>query len=79
MGPSDSPATYMSGVQRLAFPNRPPPPSDEGVAWVSRFSRVEYPRVLGVCDSAALKGGSQLASPFMWPSPCQDRVGTPEV
>ena len=59
MGPSDSPATYASDVRQFAFSDRPSPPSAEGVAGVSRFSRMEFPRMLRVCDSAASKGNSR--------------------
>ena len=38
-----------------AFPDRPPPPSSEGVCGVSRFSCMEFPHMPGVCDSAMSK------------------------
>ena len=52
MGPLDSPAAYMSGYDSQVFPDRPRP-FGEGVAGVSRFSHMEFPRMLRVSDSAA--------------------------
>lgn len=77
MGPSDSPATCMSGVRQNAFPVRPAP-RGEGVFRVSRFPCRKFPRMHRVFDSAALSGGLRLASPFMLPSPYKYKVGTPK-
>ena len=77
MGPSDSLETCMSGVRQYAFPDRPAS-CDEGVSRVSRFPCIEFPRMRRVSDSAASMGGLRLASLMMWPSPCQNKVGTPK-
>ena len=76
---SDSPATCMSGSDVLAFPDRSAPPSGAGAAGVSRFSRMEFPRMCRVFDSAASKGSSRSTLPFIWPSRVSHRVGTPKL
>jgi hypothetical protein len=78
MRPSDSPHTCMSTLRLLAFFDRPALPSSVGVCRVSRFSRMEFPHMPRVSDSAVLKDCSRLTLPFMLPSPYQDKVGTPK-
>jgi hypothetical protein len=46
-----------------------PRPQDEGVSEVSRFSRMEFPHLLRVFDSAALPDDSLLTSSGILPSP----------
>jgi hypothetical protein len=75
--PSDSPQTYMSTLRLLAFFDRPALPSS-AVCRASRFSRVEFPHMPRVSDSAAPKDCSRLSLPFILPSPYQDTVGTPK-
>ena len=50
--------------------------SPQGTAEVSRFSRLEFRRMLRFSDSAAFAGVSPITTPAVWPSPCQDKVGT---
>ena len=78
MGPSDSLEPCVSDVRQLAFSDRPSPQSG-GVSRVSRFPCKEFPRMRRVSDSAASMGDLRWASLMMWPSPCQNKVGTPEV
>ena len=65
MGPSDSLKTCMSDVRRQTFSDRPPLPTTlrvvrgVGVSRVSRFSRMEFPRMLRVSDSAASVNNSR--------------------
>ena len=75
MGPSDSLETCMSEVRRFAFSARPT--LCGGVSWVSRFPCKEFPRMRRVFDSAASINDLRLSSFTMLPSPCQDKVGTP--
>ena len=77
MRPSDSLETCMSGVRHCAFPDRPAS-DDEGVPRVSRFPCKEFSCMRRVSDSAAFMGDLRWASLMMWPSPCQDKVGTPK-
>ena len=63
--PSDSPQTCMSTLRLLAFFDRPTPPSSVGVCGVSRFSRMEFPHMPRVSDSAVSKDRSRLSLPFM--------------
>jgi hypothetical protein len=77
MGPSDSLKTCMSEVRQQAFSDRPLPPSGEGVSRVSRFPCVEFPHMLRVSDSAAPVDNSRLTLSVVWPSPSEDKVGTP--
>ena len=77
MGPSDSLETCMSVVRHDAFSDRPPPSSGAGVSRVSRFPCKEFPRMRRVFDSAASMGGLRWSSLMMLPSPCQNKVGTP--
>ena len=78
MRPSDSPQTCMSTLRLLAFFDRPTPPSCVGVCRASRFSRMEFPHMPRVSDSAVSKDRSRLSLPFILPSPYQDTVGTPK-
>ena len=55
MRPSDSPQTCMSTLRPLAFFDRPTP-SWVGVCRASRFSRMEFPHMPRVSDSAVSKG-----------------------
>src|SRR5258705_89900 len=50
--PSDSPATCMLDFWFMTFSNRPAHEIVTGVAGVSRFSRMEFPCMLGVSDCA---------------------------
>ena len=77
MGPSDSRETCMSAVRPWAFPDRPAS-EGEGVSRVSRFPCKEFPGMRRVSDSAAFLGDVRWASLTMWPSPCQNKVGTPK-
>ena len=77
MGPSDSPETCMLGIWSKTFPNRPPPvasPESPGFRKVS------------VCPCAGSgtpwrrrSARVSLYATSVWPSPCQDRVGTLKV
>ena len=78
MRPSDSSQTCMSKLRLLAFFDRPTLPSRVGVCEVSRFSRMEFPHMPRVSDSAVPKGRSRVTLPFMLPSPYSDTVGTPK-
>ncbi len=49
-----------------------------GTAGVSRFSRMEFPRMLRVSDSAASSDGSRWSPSPVSPSPSPYRVGTPD-
>ena len=51
-GLSDFPEPCIIGVRPPAFPMRPAAPSAAGDSRISRFSRMEIPRVRGVCDRA---------------------------
>jgi hypothetical protein len=64
MRPSDSLQTYMSTLWLLAFFDRPTP-SCVGVYRASRFSRIEFPHMPRVSDSAVSKDRSRLTLPFM--------------
>jgi hypothetical protein len=77
MGPSDSLETCMSGVRHNAFPDRPTP-CGVRVSRVSRFPCIEFPHMRRVSDSAASTSGLRLTSLMVLPSPCQNKVGTPE-
>ena len=77
MRPSDSLQTCMSTLRLLAFFDRPTP-SSVGVCRASRFSRMEFPHMPRVSDSAVSKDRSRLTLPFILPSPYQDTVGTPK-
>src|SRR5260370_33689775 len=50
--PSDSPATCMLDFWFMTFSNRPAHEIVTGVAGASRFSRMEFPCMLGVSDCA---------------------------
>src|SRR5260370_31161169 len=50
--PSDSPSTCMLDFWFMTFSNRPAHEIVTGVAGVSRFSRMEFPCMLGVSDCA---------------------------
>ena len=52
MQPSDSPLPFMSDFGFTPSPTGPPRLSSTGVNGVSRFSRVEFPYMLGVWDCA---------------------------
>jgi hypothetical protein len=76
--PSDSPQTCMSTLRLLAFFDRPALPSSVGVYRASRFSRMEFPHMPRVSDSAVSKDRLRITLPFILPSPYQDTVGTPK-
>jgi hypothetical protein len=57
-------SAYGLGLRR---PSRAP--KDVGVSEVSRFSRMEFPSMLRVSDSATLLDGLRLTSSTMLPSP----------
>src|SRR5918993_2878797 len=59
MKPSDSPQTYMSKLRLLAFFDRPTLPSSAGVCSACRFSRMEFPHMPKVSDSAVSKDSSR--------------------
>ena len=59
MRPSDSPQTCMSKLRLLAFFDRPALPSSVGVCRASRFSRMEFPHMPRVSDSAVSKDSSR--------------------
>ena len=61
-------------AHRLLLPARSLPAGDRGV---SRFSRMEFPGMPGVCDCAGLMCGSRLSSLMMWPSASPNGVGAP--
>ena len=42
----------------------------------SRFSRLKYPRMPRFADSAVSVEALPIAAATMWPSPCQDKIGT---
>ena len=73
---SDSPMACMLDVWLIAFSNRSGVllPVTNGV---SRFSRMEFPSVLGVSDCAGFVDASRLPSPTLSPSVSQNNVGTP--
>src|SRR5688572_17960010 len=54
--PSDSPPTYVLDFWLMAFSNRPAASLATGTDGVSRFSRVEFPCMLGVSDCAESSG-----------------------
>jgi hypothetical protein len=54
--PSDSPPAYMLDSRLMAFSNRPAASSVAGADGVSRFSRVEFPCMLGASDCAESSG-----------------------
>ena len=74
---SDSSKTFTPDVRLCAFSGRPSSVTREGVFEVSRFSRMEFPRMLRVSDSAASPDDSRLTPSFMLPSPSPYKVGTP--
>ncbi len=57
--PSDSPSTCMLDFWFMTFSNRPAHEIVTGVAGVSRFSRVEFPCMLGFSDCAEPFGSSR--------------------
>ncbi len=57
--PSDSPSTCMLDFWFMTFSNRPAYEIVTGVAGVSRFSRVEFPCMLGFSDCAEPFGSSR--------------------
>ena len=59
----------------LGFSERPA--NCAGTSGVSRFSRMEFPGMPGVCDCAGFISGSRWSSPMMWPSASPNGVGTP--
>jgi hypothetical protein len=74
---SDSSDTCMSAVRLgLRRPSRDPVAA--GVSEVSRFSRMEFPRMLRVSDSAALSDDSRCTPSHILPSPSPYRIGTPD-
>src|SRR6266849_7815409 len=62
--PSDSPSTCMLDFWFMTFSNRPAHEIVTGVAGVSRFSRVEFPCMLGFSDCAEPFGSSRWR--FHW-------------
>ena len=78
MQPSDFPETYMPGVWLPAFPDRPSPPSGEGIPGISRFPCMEFPHVRRVFDCAGPSDGLRLAPPSVWPSASLNSVGVPD-
>ena len=75
MGPCDFPPACMSALPSETFADRSES-DDSETDEISRFSRLECCRMLRFSDSAASAGVSPVATPAMWPSPCQDKVGT---
>jgi len=73
--PSDFPSAYMPAVPSVTFADRSES-GDSETDGISRFSRLECCGMLRFSDSAASVGVLSVATPAMWPSPCQDRVGT---
>src|ERR1700687_1224250 len=57
--PSDSPSTCMLDFWFMTFSNRPAHEIVTGVAGVSRFSRLEFPCMLGFSDCAESSGNSR--------------------
>lgn len=57
---SDSSATFMLGVPRLAFPSRPVSRGASGMAEASRFSCMQFFSVQGVSDSAGPHTNSRI-------------------
>jgi hypothetical protein len=73
MRPSDSPQTCMSKLRPLAFFDRPTLPSSVGVCRASRFSRIEFPHMPRVSDSAVSKDSSRN---YRCPSCCLPHIKT---
>jgi len=75
---SDSPLACMLDVELIAFSSRTgvPLPVTDGV---SRFSRMEFSDMPGVCDCAEFTSGSRVSSLMLWPSASQNSVGTLDV
>src|SRR5215510_2889786 len=74
--PSDSLQTCMSTLRPLAFFDRPTLPSRVGVCRVSRFSRMEFPHMPRVSDSAIKTRSAHRSGDFGAPYlacgyPCQ--------
>ena len=73
--PSDFPGTCMPGLWLPAFPDRPSPPSGEGIPGISRFPRKESPHMLRVSDCAGPDGNSRIPLPSVLPSASLNSVG----
>ena len=78
MPSSDFPASCMSGVRVVPFPDRSIDPSTVDDAGISRFPCKEFPRMLRVFDCAGSEDGSPMTPPSVWPSASDNGVGTPE-
>jgi hypothetical protein len=75
---SDSPAACMSAVRPLAFSDRPTPPM---VAWELLGSPGSRAWSFHACPGSLTPrrpAAPRLTGPPVWPSPCQDKVGTPK-
>ena len=75
---SDSPLAFMLVVRLIAFSSRSALllPDTNGV---SRFSRMRFPDMPGVCDCAGSTSGTRFSSLIVWPSDSPNIVGTPNV
>src|SRR5262249_4681438 len=77
MQPSDFPASCVSGLRGLPFPDRSaaPPGGDAGI---SRFPCEEFSRMRRVSDCAGSGNGSPVTPSPVLPSASHNSVGTPE-
>ena len=78
MRASDFPASCVSGVRGVPFPDRSADPSAADDVGTSRFPCEEFPRMRRVFDCAGSAGGSPCALPAVWPSASDNSVGIPE-
>jgi hypothetical protein len=76
---SDFPSAFMSAVPSERFADRPcrlPSGAVQGTDGISRFSRLKFPHMHQVFDSAVSASHSPVAHEAMLPSPCLNKVGT---
>jgi hypothetical protein len=76
-GSSDFPRSCITGLRLLAFPARPALPSPQaGDRGISRFSRMEIPRMHRFLDPARPADGSRTRRRTVLPSAYCESVGT---
>jgi hypothetical protein len=75
----DSSITYIPDLSALGFLRTARSHYPAGMTEVSRFSRMKFPYVLGVYDYAGSLPGSRYRLLRMLPSPCVQKVGTPNL
>jgi len=72
MDESDYQPLSICVVRPVAFPQRPWAPWAQGNGWLSRFSRMEFPHMLGVFDRAEPAPSSR----WRWASCCLPLIST---